>query len=348
MADFVTVLMPAYNEEQFVERAIASVLPASNEIECEVLVVDGGSSDRTPDLVRQFSQRDPRVKLLINPRRIQAISVNLGVSAADSRSTVIVRADCHAEYPDRYLSRILEAFDTTDAVSVVVPMISVGSTCFGRAVAAAQNSWLGNGGSLHRRKCKSQFVEHGHHAGFYREHFTNLGGYDENFAVNEDAELDIRIRRNGGKIWLASEAVVTYYTRDTARALATQYMRYGVGRARTAAKHRNIPRLRQVLPLAAGTASFAGVSLAPFYPLSLGLPIAYISACVFLGVLIAFQRKSWCALASGPAAIIMHLAWSFGFSCGLYSALVRERRVLTSVRKSFLPPRPTKGDEVPN
>ncbi len=55
MRPFVSVLIDTYNHERFIEQAIASVLdqdfPAS---EMEVLVVDDGSTDRTPEVLRQF------------------------------------------------------------------------------------------------------------------------------------------------------------------------------------------------------------------------------------------------------------------------------------------------------
>ncbi len=67
---YVTVLIDTYNHERFIEQVITSVLeqdfPAADR---EILVVDDGSTDRTPDLVRRF---EPHVRLLRKPNGGQA------------------------------------------------------------------------------------------------------------------------------------------------------------------------------------------------------------------------------------------------------------------------------------
>jgi len=74
---FVSVLLDTYNHERFIEEAIASVLEqdfAASEV--EILVVDGGSTDRTAEIVRKF---EPRVKLLKKASGGQARAFNAGI-----------------------------------------------------------------------------------------------------------------------------------------------------------------------------------------------------------------------------------------------------------------------------
>src|SRR5690606_35663894 len=111
-----------------------------------------------------------------------------------------------------------------------------------------QNSRLGNGGSKHRAGAKGQWVDHGHHALMRIESFRTVGGYDETFGHNEDAELDHRLRAAGYGIWLTDKTRMTYYPRETAAGLFRQYLNYGQGRARNILKHSTMPKLRQVLP----------------------------------------------------------------------------------------------------
>ncbi|HZS70819.1 MAG TPA: glycosyltransferase, partial [Candidatus Acidoferrum sp.] len=77
MRPFVSVLIDTYNHERFIEQAIASVLdqdfPAS---EMEVLVVDDGSTDRTPEVLRQF---EPRVRVIRKANGGQASAFNAGI-----------------------------------------------------------------------------------------------------------------------------------------------------------------------------------------------------------------------------------------------------------------------------
>ena len=85
--------------------------------------------------------------------------------------------------------------DRTKADSVVVSMNAEGSACLQRAAAAAQNSLLGNGGSSHRIRSDGRWVDHGHHALMTTAAFKAVGGYDEAFSHNEDAELDVRLTK---------------------------------------------------------------------------------------------------------------------------------------------------------
>jgi len=75
---FVSVLIDTYNHERFIEEAIVSALeqdfPAA---EREIIVVDDGSTDRTPEVVRKF---EPQVRLLRKPNGGQASAFNAGIS----------------------------------------------------------------------------------------------------------------------------------------------------------------------------------------------------------------------------------------------------------------------------
>src|SRR5262249_8906559 len=153
----------------------------------EIIVVDGGSKDSTLRIVARMAARQPMIRLLHNPKRIQSAAMNLGAASASLRSAVVMRADAHAEYPPGFVSTCLHDLKESCATSVVVPMIATGRSCLQRAIAAAQNSWIGNGGSPHRSGKQSGFVAHGHHALFDRRFFQELGGYDESFTHNEDA-----------------------------------------------------------------------------------------------------------------------------------------------------------------
>lgn len=64
-APLVSVVMPAYNVEKYVEEAVRSIL-AQTFCDFEFIIVDDGSTDRTPDILRSFS--DPRIRLLFNEK----------------------------------------------------------------------------------------------------------------------------------------------------------------------------------------------------------------------------------------------------------------------------------------
>lgn len=331
----VTIIMPALNEQAFIARAIASLLPCSSRIDCELIVVDGGSSDGTEAVVRDLSRADPRIRLVRNERRIQAAAVNLGARAARPQSEFLLRADCHALYPPNFVERCLEALLAHGAASVVVPMRADGEGWLQKAIASAQNSRLGNGGAAHRQGRLSGFVDHGHHAAFDRRVFEALGGYDETFVCNEDAELDTRIGAANGMIYLLADAEITYFPRSTLGSLARQYFKYGIGRAKTVMKHAARPRPRQLLPVAALLACVLGLGLSALDARALMLPLAYVALCVAWGMAIALRRGEAGAAGSGIAAITMHMSWALGFLLGVTrSWLAPPLGVLTPIPKA--------------
>jgi succinoglycan biosynthesis protein ExoA len=311
---FVSIVMPALNEEHYIEAAVASVLPREGTLEYELLVLDGGSSDRTCEIVKALSAREPRIKLLVNDRRIQSAAVNIASEACDPRAEILVRADCHAEYPGDFAARCAEALRKTASASVVVPMHAVGRQPLQRAIAATQNSRLGNGGSAHRVAGASGYVEHGHHAAFDRAVFRSLGGYDETAPFNEDAEYDARVAASGRRIYLDGALTIRYFPRTSFRALARQYFNHGWGRANTLIKHAQAPRLRQMLPVLMLLITIVGAPLWPFFGAIAVSPLAlYVLACLAWAVALSVSARDATLVLAAPAAIVMHLSWATGF-----------------------------------
>ena len=313
-SQFATIVMPALNEAGYIAEAVASLLPDESAIDYELLVLDGGSSDGTPEIVAKLSAANPRIRLVHNPRRIQSAAVNIAAETCDPRTTVLVRADCHAVYPPRFVEKCVETLIREQSSSVVVSMRAIGRTPLQNAIAATQNSRLGNGGSAHRRASRSGFVDHGHHAAFDLGTFRSLGGYDESAPYNEDAEFDARLIGAGGRIFLDGNLSIDYYPRSSLPALAKQYFRHGWGRANTLLKHGMRPKLRQILPVLLLLGCLASIFSWPLTRwFSLLLPTAYVVACVLWGALLAVRQGEPNLLWMGPAAVTMHMSWALGF-----------------------------------
>jgi glycosyltransferase involved in cell wall biosynthesis len=94
-----SVIMPTFNGEEFVRRAVRSVL-AQDHCELELLVVDDGSTDTTPALVRTF--HDPRVRLIERPNGGVAAARNTGIK--DASGEVVAFLDQDDEWLPRKLS----------------------------------------------------------------------------------------------------------------------------------------------------------------------------------------------------------------------------------------------------
>lgn len=313
MSRTAVVVIPTLNEERRIGGLLDQLVRLPPTLVPEILVADGRSTDATRAIVDDRASRDPRIRLIDNAARLQAAGINQAVSAARSRADTIVRIDAHAAYPDDFVPRVLARFAETGADMVAVRLDTRGETCLQRGIAAAMNSRFGTGGSAHRVGGFSGFVDHGHHAGMDRATFAAIGGYDPSFAANEDAEMDYRVRRAGGRIWLAGDIEVGYFPRRTLTALFTQYRRYGAGRARTFRKHGERLRLRQLLPPLMSSGIAAALLLSLLSPLFLIVPVGYAAALIGIAASLAVRGRSTCLLAAAPAMAMMHLAWGLGF-----------------------------------
>ncbi|HWA00966.1 MAG TPA: glycosyltransferase family 2 protein [Caulobacterales bacterium] len=306
------IVIPCLNEEAHLDALLSRLRADPAAGAARIVVADGGSTDRSVEIVRAHAEADARIVSMHNPKRIQSAGVNMAV-AHHAVGEFFVRLDAHAHYPDDFLARLINAYETTGADSVTVSMHATSQGgCFQSAAAAAQNSALGNGGSSHRNAGARRWVEHGHHALFRTASFEAAGGYDESFTHNEDAELDTRITGRGGRILLAGDIVMDYFPRARAWALARQYFNYGKGRARTALKHASALKPRQLAPVAVAPAAILAL-LTPMSPWA-GAPLAFwFALCLGFGFALGLRTRTACAFASGVPAAIMHAAWSFGF-----------------------------------
>ncbi|HVG47035.1 MAG TPA: glycosyltransferase family 2 protein [Rubellimicrobium sp.] len=307
----VLIVVPTLNEAAHVGSLIDGLSGQLPSLNARVVVVDGGSIDGTCEIVQ--SRLSDRVSLLHNPRRLQSAAVNLAVAEfAGDDTRWLIRLDAHARYPDDYCGILLEEARAQDADSVVVSMVAAGKGFWQSAIALAQNSRFGNGGSSHRLAGSGHWVDHGHHALMRMDAFRSVGGYDPEFSHNEDAELDLRLRKAGYRIWLTGRTGLVYIPRSRPTALAIQYLRFGRGRARTLLKHRARPRARQAVVIALAPALALGL-LAPWAPSLLALPLLWLLACLAAGLAIAAPGRDWRGLPAGLLAGLMQASWSLGF-----------------------------------
>ncbi len=320
----ILVAIPTLDEEHTIAQVIDRLSQdIPEEFDVRFVIADGGSTDRTRDVVSAIGERRRDVDLLANPGRLQSVAVNLVVALFGGDRDVLVRCDAHAGYPLGYIRRLVETMQRTGADSVVVPMDSVGGSCVQKAVAWVSDTPLGSGGSVHRGGRRSGFVDHGHHALIRIDAFRRVHGYDESFSHNEDAEFDCRFRALGGTIYLDGETRLDYHPRTTLAALWRQYSGYGQGRSRTVTRHPRSLRLRQLAVPAFILACCAAIVASPLAPILLSLPAFYGLALACASFSVALTQRAVCGLLAGPAALTMHVGWAFGFLKGML--LLREK-----------------------
>src|SRR5687767_3231474 len=263
----VSIAMPAYNEEHFIEACIASVQAQDYPHELiEILVADGRSTDRTRDILARLAEADPRIRVIDNPARLQAAALGLLVKQASG--DVIVRMDVHCEYAPDYVRKCVEVLDRTGADNVGGAQRAKAKSFFQKALCAALDSPFGTGGVKYRSSDAEGFVDTVFLGAFRRKIFETVGLWDPGAITNEDAELNQRILDSGGQIYLSRDIVVHYFPRDSLKALAKQYFRYGRGRARTLLKLGRFPTLRPLLPFFLVSGATALLLAPPLWPVA--------------------------------------------------------------------------------
>ena len=309
----VSVVMPCYNEEKFIKNSIESLIDDYFLKNCELIIVDGMSSDNTREIVQSFSKQLPRLRLLENKKKIQAYGLNLGISEA--KGEIIVRADAHCVYPPGYIKKCVKLLETTKASNVGGIMLPQGNSMEQKAISLALKHPVGVGDAKWHLGNFSGYVDTVYLGTFWKKLFDEIGLYDTNCRTNEDAELNLRILKAGKKIYLDSSLKVIYFPRESLKKLALQYFKYGKGRCYSTLKHKKITSLRHLGPVGLVIGLFLSIILSFFWHLFLLFPLSYILVLLLTSLLSWPKKKILLKqrLLTGLTWAIMHTCWGVGF-----------------------------------
>ncbi|WP_300503556.1 glycosyltransferase family 2 protein [uncultured Duncaniella sp.] len=106
----VSIIIPAYNAERYLREALESAL-AQTYRDIEVIVVDDGSTDSTPEIIRDFAARDHRIKAIRQPNGGLSAARNAALDIASGEWLVFLDSD-DLLYPDS-VARLLEAAENS-------------------------------------------------------------------------------------------------------------------------------------------------------------------------------------------------------------------------------------------
>lgn len=322
-----SVIVPIYNEEKYIAKCIDSILEQDYpKDDMELLLCDGMSKDRTREIIAEYQKKYPWIQLLDNPDRIAPCAMNVGIKA--SKGEVIMRLDAHVCYPTNYFSmlvRKLNELPGAENVGAVCNTLPVNDTLAAQSIAAVLSSSFGMGNSHFRVGAdKEMEVDTVPFGCFHRSVFDKVGLYDEELVRNQDDELNARIIKAGGKIYLIPQLVCEYYARDTAKKVYRMFYQYGVFKPLVNKKLGSPATVRQFFPLC----FVAGLLTGPV--LSLFLPVLW---WVYLAVLLLwllcatyFSLKD----SKNPKRILMqnwiyfvvHFGYGWGYIVGIYKLLL--------------------------
>ena len=324
----VSVVMPVYNEEKYIEACVESLLLQDYPKDrMEWIFVDGCSKDRTVSLLEQYRARYPGlIRVLENPDKTVPYAMNIGIRA--SHGKYIVRLDAHADYEADYISRCVSYLDRTDADNVGGVAQTKANGFMGRAIAKMLSSRFGVGNSGFRTNAPSGYVDTVPFGAFRREVFSKYGGYDERLVRNQDNEMNFRIRKNGGKVYLANDIRFSYYCRDSVRGISNMAFKNGMWNVITMKLCPGAMGLRHFIPLLF-VLSVIGLGLLgfvhPVFPMLLGaeLLLYFTLDAVFSGRLAGGAKEFFALLMLFP---VFHVTYGAGSMLGIFKCFSKPFR----------------------
>ncbi len=226
----VAIVIPTLNEEKFICGVIESVISQSYPFhDIDLMIVDGGSTDKTCSIVNDFSERYSNIRLINNPKRIQSAAFNIAI--VNSSAPIIIRMDAHALYDVDYVKRCVQRLDSVSNVGNVGGCCRVlpgADTIVGNANAILNQVRFGIGGASFRVGAKEGDVDTVPFGAFLRTVVNNVGNMREDLPRGEDNEYNARIRKAGYRIFFDPAIICTYYARATLKASCRQMYQNGL------------------------------------------------------------------------------------------------------------------------
>lgn len=181
----VSVVMPVLNEEEFLERSLRT-LRAQTFQDYELLVVDNGSTDRSPEIAARFADR-----VIVEPQRGYDRALHRGI--LEAKGEFIVQADADSLYPPGWLATMVRALEAPGVVCAYGPWAFLESPRWRQGLEAAV--------------CRAvQLTTHllglcqttGFNMGFRRDAYFRVGGYPAlGGLAAADLRLGLRLKRVG-------------------------------------------------------------------------------------------------------------------------------------------------------
>ncbi len=316
-----SIIIPTYNEQENIVNCLDSIMNQNYDKSLiEIIIVDGHSSDKTIPKVKEYQQKFPNITLLENPVRKTPTSLNIGIK--NSKGEVIIILGAHASLDFDFINCNNKYLNKDNLKVTGGTQINVGFSFIQKAIAIAMENPFGMGSAPYRWSRKEQFVDTVVYAAYKRELFDEIGYFEENFSIAEDAELNWRIRKAGYNIFFSPNIKSYYHPRKTIPKFIQQMFRYGILRVHMFKKHKSAVKITHLIP---PSFVFTLVMLFLLTITSILNPIFLISVLIFYSVAniasilikIAKENLKFVPIVS-VIVFLLHFSWGSGFIVGLF------------------------------
>lgn len=322
-----SVICPIYNEEKYIGPFLDSILQQDYpKDELEILLVDGMSKDRTRDIIVDYSAKNPCLRLVDNPQQTVPYAMNNGIMSA--KGSIIIRLDAHAEYPSNYFSILVKKLDeleNADNVGGVCITLPCNESPVAIAIAECLSNKFGMGNSYFRVGAKEVMSVDTVPFGCFRKNlFDKIGLYDTDMIRNQDDELNGRITKNGGKIYLLPDVEIKYFARDKISKVRKMFYQYGLYKPLGNKKLGSPATIRQFFPLLFVLGLVFGLILCIVFPILWPLYAAIILLHLLIGMFEGIKSAKrtgckGCILIMPYIFMNMHICYGIGYLQGIYN-----------------------------
>lgn len=331
-APLVTVVVPMRDEAASIVDCLNAISAQDLDLSClEVVVVDGSSTDRGAALAAESLERlgFGSGRVVTNERATTPSNLNVGLGLAAGE--FICRVDARSLIPADYVRTCVQVLtDREDVAAVGGRQLAIAprSGPLGAGIARALNNRFTMGMSRYRRGASSGPTDTVYLGSYRTAQLRQIGGWNEDFATNQDFELNRRVARFGS-VWFDARLEVGYKPRASLRELWRQYRRFGLWKAMYWRRTSDPPRPRQVGALVAPPVSlgallvFAGLGSSSRRARVATLVMAVVGAAFALDEAGTEGRPA--RLSERVAAVMAMVAVMAGWTIGAYEGMLFRR-----------------------
>lgn len=323
----VTIVMPIKNEASYLSAALDAIASQDYPRELiELIVVDGGSTDASTQVVENQRIPDLPIRIAGGPGVNCPAGMNIGIGLAHGE--LIAKVDGHGFVNPEFIrtaATYLAAHPETGCVGGrVIPILN---TNMARANALARFSIFGVGGGVYTLSAQLRETDSVQCGVYRRAALEDVGGFDPTLQFGEDEELNYRIRRRGWRIVFHPDMHFHYYMRPTLGSLFRQYRGYGTARLAVVRKHPSFLRVKHLVPaalvMALGASLIAGLVSPILRPMAASVWGGY-AAFVGIGAAVLSARARFVAPHRVAASLIaLHIGYGLGLLRGLWPGFNR-------------------------
>jgi len=329
---FVSIIIPCRNEEKFIGKCLDSIIAQDYpKDKLEVLVVDGRSTDRTREIVKEYQKKHSFIRLLDNPHKVTPKAMNIGIK--NSKGEVILLVNAHSILDKEFLkwnSYFLNKFKDADAVGGTLKAVSIGKGIVSKSITLITDSIFGSGGRRYRTRTKEGFVRDTLPSCAYRRRvFEKIGHIDEELLRGQDAEFNYRLLRKEGRLYFSPKIKSYAYARSSFPKLWQQQFQYGYFKVKMSEKIGHQLILRQHIPaifvLSLVLTGILGIFLKLFFYLFLLIIGLYFLLDVIFSLQISFKNGFKYFFTSMISFFLFHFSYGIGYLKGIWDFIILER-----------------------